>query len=136
MKVLFLDIDGVLNRLDDEEGHGAAKQPVGRSKFVSLDPGILAIYRAIIARLDVVVVLSSAWRMLPSLCRRLEQHGVNFDDTTPCADPTLDLLRGHEIQFWLDQFPVVKRYARAPTRLALHLILWSTTEMTSRPCRR
>ena len=111
MKVLFLDIDVVLNRLGDEEGHGAVKKRVGRSKFVSLDPEVLAIYRAMIAQVDVVVVLSSAWRMLPSLCRHLEQNGVDFDDITPCADPTLDLLRGHEIQLWLDQFPVVKRYA-------------------------
>jgi hypothetical protein len=111
MKVLFLDIDGVLNCLGDEAGHGAVKSRVGRSKFVGLDPEILTIYRDMIARLEVVVVLSSAWRTLPDLCRCLEQNGVAFDDITPCADPTLDRLRGYEIQLWLDQFPVVKRYA-------------------------
>jgi HAD domain in Swiss Army Knife RNA repair proteins len=107
VNVLFLDIDGVLNR---PEGENAASC-LGRSSLAGLDADILAIYAAMIARFEAVIVLSSTWRLVPSLCRRLISNGVKFDDVTPCADPTLEILRGSEIQLWLHDFPVVRRYA-------------------------
>jgi hypothetical protein len=112
MKVLFLDIDGVLNRLGDAEGYGATKERVDGTMFVGLDPDLLEIYKDMLARLDVIVVLSSTWRLLPELCEHLEKHGVYFHDMTICADAALELPRGIEIQLWLDEHPdEVEKYA-------------------------
>jgi hypothetical protein len=106
MKVLFLDIDGVLNRLGDENGKGATTESF--EGLFGLDTGLLALYKAMVARADVTVVLSSSWRLVPDLLQYLNGHGVYFHDVT---DPKLELLRGDEIELWLKEYPGVTRYA-------------------------
>jgi hypothetical protein len=109
MKVLFLDIDGVLNCLGDEDGNGGTTEQF--QGFIGLDSRLIAIYKAMLSRVDVTVVLSSSWRVFPDLLEYLNEHGVYFHDITVWTDPELDLLRGHEIQLWLNEYPGVSRYA-------------------------
>jgi len=110
MEVLFLDIDGVLNRFGDEDGNGATTERFGG--LLGLDAQLLQIYKAMLSRIDATIVLSSSWRLSRELLEYLTQHGVYFHDVTPCMDPELELLRGHEIQLWLNEYPdQVDRYA-------------------------
>jgi hypothetical protein len=110
MQVLFLDIDGVLNRFGDEDGKGSTTERF--DGLLWLDAQLLQIYKALLSRIDVTVVLSSSWRLSRELREYLAQHGVYFHDVTPCMDPALELLRGHEIQLWLNEYPdQVERYA-------------------------
>jgi hypothetical protein len=110
MKVLFLDIDGVLNRFGDEDGNGATTECFGG--LLGLDAGLLQIYKAMLSRIDVTVVLSSSWRFSRELLEYLTQHGVYFHDVTPAMAPEAELSRGLEIQLWLNEYPEqVERYA-------------------------
>jgi hypothetical protein len=111
MMVLFLDIDGVLNRFGDERGNGATTENIDGTTLVGVDPSCLAIYEAMLTRIDPIIVLSSSWRVAPELCRYLRRQGVYFHDTTICRDLELDLTRGHEIQLWLNECEEEPPYA-------------------------
>jgi HAD domain in Swiss Army Knife RNA repair proteins len=110
MNVLFLDIDGVLNRFGDENGAGMTKETVEGTSLVGIDRNLLSIYKTILERVDPVVVLSSTWRVVPELRDHLRRTGVYFHDVTPVFDPSR-LSRGHEIQAWLKECAEEPRYA-------------------------
>src|SRR4051812_45577640 len=111
MKILFLDVEGVLNSVGDEHGNGATTERVDGTTLVGIDSKLLAIYKAMLARVDAAVVLSSSWRLIPTLHAHLKERDVNFADVTPSMDPALKFCRGHETQLWLDEHPEVTRYA-------------------------
>lgn len=102
MKVLFLDIDGVLNSWGGHDGKG----------------GILGIHRTNVELLNSVVrdtgcevVLSSTWRLVWGIRGtnvKLRNAGACFDlfDDTP-----ISLRRGMEIQIWLSSRSDVSHYA-------------------------
>ena len=110
MKVLFLDIDGVLNRFGDENGVGATKETADGTTLIGIDRALLTIYKTILERVDPIVVLSSTWRVVPELREHLRKTGVYFHDVTPVFDPSR-FLRGHEIQAWLKECAEEPRYA-------------------------
>jgi HAD domain in Swiss Army Knife RNA repair proteins len=110
MNVLFLDIDGVLNRFGDENGVGSTEETVEGTSLIGLDRKLLAIYKTMLERIDPVVVLSSTWRTVPELRHHLRQNGVYFHDVTPVFDPAR-YSRGHEIQAWLKTCAEEPRYA-------------------------
>lgn len=109
-KVIFLDIDGVLNG-DYTEEKFTCKDDNGRSRVVM---GIchkrLAIFKRILAETKAKVVLSSTWRKKPEDLAYVTSH---FDDAviigcTPILDEFTGMIwvaprRGDEIKAWLDQ---------------------------------
>jgi hypothetical protein len=58
LQVLFLDIDGVLNRFGDEDGNGSTTERF--DGLLGLDAQLLQIYKAMLSRIDVTIVLSSS----------------------------------------------------------------------------
>lgn len=98
MKVLFLDVDGVLNR------QGTKTRING---FMGLDPVLVDRFVAWCrAHPEVKIVLSSSWRLqsafTDALRESLSDHGIAWVDVTPH-------LKGHgrglEIKHWLDLNP-------------------------------
>jgi hypothetical protein len=116
MKVLFLDIDGVLN----------TPKMTGRFGFDFIDTVLVALVARIVKETECKIVLSSTWRIDERdrflATRELAEHGLTIHDCTPVItrkppdDPSnlLDKLwqawnwpkRHEEIQLWLDQNPV------------------------------
>ncbi len=89
MKVLFLDIDGVLI-------------PFRANKF---DPKCLENLKLIHTAVNFEIVLSSTWRMFPgstdAVNRKLEEYGLpRIFDKTPIFKNSS---RGQEICSWLDE---------------------------------
>jgi len=111
MKIIFLDIDGVLN------SHRTVKA-YGRYGFLGfkdeyyLDPVAVKMIEHLCQTLDVKVVISSSWR----LGAKLEEFKQLFDHYqvkipvigfTPSFH---DGVRGDEIQFYLDENKDVTHY--------------------------
>jgi hypothetical protein len=107
MKVLFLDIDGVLNNMYSMVQYKAHLWP----------PLVYKLNEISNSDTDVKVVVSSSWRILFSdydLKVLLGRAGWSRSDliigTTPRASRD-DNTRGNEIQKWLDAHPEVTHYA-------------------------
>jgi len=98
MKVIFLDIDGVLN--SDET-------PNPRSFPYIVDRQLLGRFRDLIAKTGATVVLSSTWRVDPVGRLAAKYYEVPFDDICPDLP---DAPRCEEIQSWLRQHPEAIRY--------------------------
>lgn len=106
MRVLFLDIDGVLNcestkeRLGDEFGIFRA--------FMGIDARRLALLKDwLAAHPGVKVVLSSTWRTDERMAAEVRRQGIDFIDMTP----NLGKMRGLELNAWLAEHPEVTHYA-------------------------
>jgi hypothetical protein len=99
MKVIFLDIDGVLN---------CRKTPNPRKFPYIIDDGLLARFRQLLERTGASVVLSSTWRYDPAGIFSAKRYGVPFIDITP---DMLGGARSKEIVAWLWNHPEVTRYA-------------------------
>lgn len=98
MKVLFLDIDGVLNSYTTKERFGL---------FVGVDRRLLQ--RFLLWKPESVsVVLSSSWRNHDYHCEHLNELGVTWIDKTPHL---WGHDRGDEITKWLRTHPEVTHYA-------------------------
>lgn len=100
MKVLFLDIDGVVNKRDNYD----------RSK--NMGPYPIDSYCAfLVGRITLStgckVVLSSSWRHHPEGVQNVSQRVVELLDKTG----TEGKYRGDEVQAWLDRHPEVDKYA-------------------------
>lgn len=107
MKIVFLDVDGVLNR----ELPGEPE----------LDPDLLALLRGLLRRTGACVVLSSSWRYdhTPAQmedvltragcpCRVIGSTPTALEDVNvPCGQIRQ---RGHEIVTWLEEHPEVISY--------------------------
>jgi len=111
VKVLFLDIDGVLNSTDWYK-----RRP---SPNLSIDPDATARLRGLLERTDARVVISSTWRILHTLPRIQailaanglgEFHAMRIIGATPVIPETSVLGprmgRGKEIAAWLHLVPV------------------------------
>lgn len=100
MKVLFLDIDGVVNN---------------ENTFRTIEKGAIYLdeYMAFLVgkiQLDTgcEVVLSSSWRHYPPDREAVQQRVVKFIDITPTLRSGF---RGDEINLWLKDHPEVTRHA-------------------------
>jgi len=111
--VLFLDVDGVLNCAGTKERnpHGA----------IGVDPTKAEMVRRILRDTGCQLVISSTWRRYRDLVHYLwGQIGAEWKDrwagNTPCLDTRLpsgiyvDVVRGDEIQAWLDNHQHVTRF--------------------------
>ena len=102
MRVIFLDIDGVVN---SEE----TLKKVSSGGILGIDPYLaFLVGRISLALPDVKFVLSSSWRHFNSGREQVERQVVPIYDETPKLDTGL---RGDEIKAWLDDHPEVEKYA-------------------------
>lgn len=102
-KVLFLDVDGVLNTTNS------------RSLFSLTKPTLRQLKR-IIDSTDAHIVLSSTWRLsidaFRHLNRTLSYRGLHISGTTPnLGGEGGAVYRGKEIKAWLDENSSVMHYA-------------------------
>ncbi len=103
--VLFLDVDGVLNKC---------------GSFHDIHSDKTALLHRIVVETGCAIVVSSTWRRTARtrklLMTLLQEGGVSIADWTPCLDRISDAghliiaERGHEIQSWLDEHPEVTRF--------------------------
>lgn len=91
MKVLFLDVDGVLN-------YAGCIYRVKGTNMLGVDPKQVAMVRRIIRDTGCKVVLSSSWRLYKP-DREYIKKKIDFIDITPDHRGTTD--RGCEIIAWL-----------------------------------
>lgn len=99
IKVLFLDIDGVVNC------SGTRQRSRG---FIGIDPLMAFLVGKITLALpELKVVLSSSWRHFDKGREEVEQQVVPIFDVTL----TVGTIRGDEIKEWLDRHPEVEKYA-------------------------
>lgn len=102
MKILFLDIDGVLNCESTKE-----KIPDGIFRGMhALDKRLLKLFLDWLQDKDLKIVLSSTWRLHPYLREILNAAGIYWIDVTPNM-----ATRGHEIAAWLDLYSDIGAYA-------------------------
>lgn len=101
MKVLFLDVDGVLNM----HNSGGPK---------TLNRNRLRLLQKIIVTTGCNVVISSSWRKshfyLSLLGRSLKYRNISIHSITRDLSD-LNLLRGDEIKDWIDRHLDVEQYA-------------------------
>ena len=100
MKVLFLDIDGVVNK---QENYDRSKNtgPYPIDSYCALLVGRIQL------QTGCEVVLSSSWRIHPEGVQNVSKRVVRLLDRTPC----LPGIRGDEVQAWLDKYPEFDKYA-------------------------
>jgi len=99
MKVIFLDIDGVLN---------CKKTPNPRQLPYVVDPRLLRKLNRLLDRTGAKVVLTSSWRIDPAGVFAAKHWGVPFIDTAPDMPKSP---RCREVLTWLKRHPKVTRYA-------------------------
>lgn len=101
MKILFLDIDGVVN----------SRETLARSYggFIGIDPYLAFYVGKIILDTGCKVVLSSSWRLSERDVKEVEERVYKIHSKTP--PPWEGSTRGMEIQAWLDKHPEVEKYA-------------------------
>lgn len=110
-KIIFLDIDGVLNSRQSITNAG------GQARYRTWPaPYHVKQLNKIIELTNAKVVISSTWRIGKSLSE-LNHLFILADfkgilvDTTPILDKSdLNIIRGMEIQAWLDIHPDIRRF--------------------------
>jgi hypothetical protein len=126
MKVIFLDVDGVLNCSKTWE----SEHVDGTN---TIDPAMCdQLARIVNACWPVTVVLSSTWRLYPGegldkLRLWLEMRNVRWVSATPCLAAEFSCttqLRGLEIERWFEERPQIDRAS------AKILILDDSTDFT------
>lgn len=113
MKVIFLDIDGVLNSQRSCMAFGGFPWP-GKHKersWEKFDSVAIGLLRRITTKTGAVCVLSSTWRLgaddafLSDLSAHLGVQIVGMTRST-----YLNEVRGNQIQDWLNENPEVERW--------------------------
>jgi hypothetical protein len=99
MKVIFLDIDGVLN---------CERTPNPRKFPYVVDKKLLARFKRLLQRTGAKVVLSSTWRADPVGLFAAKHWGVPFIDVCPDMP---NRPRRDEVLSWIAKHPKVSRYA-------------------------
>jgi hypothetical protein len=98
MKVIFLDIDGVLNTT-------TTPKPTQDARVV--DRTLLSRLTMLVQHTGAQVVLSSTWRHDPDGLTSAERLGIPFMDVLPDMRPRP---RNEEIKAWLGAHPNVQRF--------------------------
>lgn len=111
MKVLFLDIDGVLN----SRNYIKRKDVDFDNPSLQIDPDAVVRLNAITKLAGAVIVLTSTWRLafdMPSQLARMQECLASYNITASIIDRTgvQDSGRRYEIQEWLDMNPGVESY--------------------------
>jgi len=104
MRVLFLDIDGVINSARTAVAFGGYPFKPDDPRF---DQVALALIRKLCQAGEVSICLSSSWR----LGEDVHKLANAFDLPIFAKTPSLAAKRGHEIQHWLDAHSEVQEWA-------------------------
>lgn len=107
MKVLFLDIDGVINSSRTYAVFNAYPHDLSERDLKMFDWVAIGLIRSLCTRGDVEIVLSSSWRLEDFYPKIGPALNLPIIDRTRSFSP----LRGDEIQDWLDNHPNVTKYA-------------------------
>lgn len=107
LRVLFLDIDGVLNTHRTCLALGGTPMPGDRDRYHLLDPLGLSMLRGLCEAGNISVVLSSTWRITCDW----RELGPDLGLPMIGATPRLPGVRGSEIKAWLDAHPDCLAYA-------------------------
>jgi hypothetical protein len=118
MKVVFLDVDGVLNDRAWLHHETIVPVPDGTVKVEHyidnpIAPYLVARLNEIVRRTGAFVVVSSTWRLgmsLKELDALLDKGGFKHPGTILGKTGTIGGDRGHEIQAWLDLHGAVERF--------------------------
>jgi len=97
MKVLFLDVDGVLN----------SRNTTNFAELYPIDPYMAFLVGRIQLQTGCEVVLSSSWRHHPEGVENVSKRVVRLLDKTP----EVGVCRGDEIEAWLEAHLEVDKYA-------------------------
>lgn len=114
-KVLFLDIDGVLNSHRTCTAFGSPLKggfPHGfdDDNMALFDHAAIGLIRKLCDKSDASIVLSSSWRIIHSVHDCANGLDLPIFDRTPSLNWP-DRTRGDEIAAWLADHPEVSRYA-------------------------
>ncbi len=108
MKIVFLDIDGVLNNTKILKQRLDARSTL---RFGPFDPESVRCLNELVDRADAQIVLSSSWRNGPgpeywaALCQHLKGQGVGrplVGRTPHSYECGSNGYRGREIQWWVE----------------------------------
>lgn len=106
MKVIFLDVDGVLN-----SETFMIDNPNAMFKNI-LSESAIDLLRRIVDETGAKIVLSSSWRRIKMnmihLTKQLFAHGISIHSSTPYSIELRN--RGDEIGAWLREHPEVTNY--------------------------
>jgi hypothetical protein len=109
MRVLFLDVDGVLNNSRPKNDFSIYFE----NCYPAFDDICVKLIKRLVEEEKLTIVLSSAWReygwATDSLKRFLKLYDLEIFDRTPIF-PNMRDRRGWEIQEWLARHPDVKEY--------------------------
>ena len=106
MKVIFLDIDGVLNDWD-----WYCEADIVKDGFESLlDPKRIALIQQLVDLTGARICLSTSWRIDPQCKSMLINKGLGTPSTYIGQTPSLDGPRRNEISNWLAKHPEVTSY--------------------------
>lgn len=101
MKVLFLDVDGVLNHW-------------GSKTYLALSKPKIRLLRWIVHETDCKIVVSSTWRKLDETRRKLKRvlgyHGLEIYSWTTTRYWKLGQMRGEEVDLWLSEHSNIENY--------------------------
>lgn len=101
MKILFLDVDGVLNHY-------------GSKSLLAISKPKLRLLRRVVNESGCYIVVSSTWRKLDHtrrrLIKRLGYSRLSVYDWTTVKQIKIGQKRGDEIQIWLDDHPSITNY--------------------------
>lgn len=111
IKVLFLDIDGVLN---SRYWYYTRKREYNREN--EFDPDCVRMVKHIIKATGCKIVLSSVWRLDEENRKEVRDQGFDFIDVTPSLHRPANTSweyreRGREVAAWLSLHPEVTNYA-------------------------
>ena len=119
MKVVFLDVDGVLNSEDDLMVFREKNGITGCIMYAEVEDRPLKLLKEIIDKTAAKIVVSSSWRigcersgresifgdkLYKRLEKRLHDYCLEIYDITPSLSG--DIQRGDEIREWLSKNPV------------------------------
>lgn len=117
-KIIFLDVDGVLNCSTTEwrwDGKENKKKQEGGKGYIGMDPKLVKLFNSIIKKTGAKIVLSSTWRHDRNWLDVMTWNGLPRESflgrTDDLRDSDWHTRRGQEINKWLSESPPVEKYA-------------------------
>lgn len=110
MKIIFLDVDGVLNSLELVYLRDADS---GNHPLHDIDDRNVKFLNLVVQESGAKIVISSSWRKLyrlEEIAAMLKEKGLVGDDVVIDRTISGSGYRGEEIQEWLDRHPEVSHY--------------------------
>jgi phosphoglycolate phosphatase-like HAD superfamily hydrolase len=105
-RVLFLDVDGVLNNRKSMIAASEGKHPPGEVSHLTMDPDAVALLQEVVSDLGIELVLSSVWRMsmigVAKTSRVMRWAGWKGRPPFIGVTDEIGRHRGTQIQRWLD----------------------------------